>query len=240
MSANISLNDILKIEDAIDTARDDDTPYAVYGRDDTEVIEVIGDPNKTEVKKSNYNIKFRYTVEELNGNIPEGAEVIARRFVVFNHKFEDITLNPAKDLTVVSCMMDIFPFFAELESALEQRNAEIESLEKEYNAKVKMPTTNTNDEKPVIVSIRDKNKIKELEQKIDAIIQKFGDTLVRLYVNGGDQLQLGLYNLVATLLGIDDDLGAHMLPGSVIRAVMTIFTTYPELINESEVLFGLS
>ncbi len=238
MSANISLNDILKIEDAIDTARDDDTPYAVYGRDDTEVIEVIGDPNKTEVKKSNYNIKFRYTLEELNGNIPEGAEVIARRFVVFNHRFEDITLNPAKDLTVVSCMMDIFPFFAELESALEQRNTEIEGLEKEYNAKIKMPT-NTNDEKPVI-SIRDKNKIKELEQKIESITQKFGDTLVHLYVDGGDQLQLGLYNLVATLLGIDDDLGAHMLPGSVIRAVMTIFTTYPELINESEVLFGLS
>lgn len=238
MSANISLNDILKIEDAIDTARDDDTPYAVYGRDDTEVIEVIGDPNKTEVKKSNYNIKFRYTLEELNGNIPEGAEVIARRFVVFNHRFEDITLNPAKDLTVVSCMMDIFPFFAELESALEQRNTEIENLEKEYNAKIKMPT-NTNEEKPVI-SIRDKNKTKELEQKIESITQKFGDTLVHLYVDGGDQLQLGLYNLVATLLGIDDDLGAHMLPGSVIRAVMTIFTTYPELINESEVLFGLS
>ena len=239
MSANISLNDILKIEDAIDTARDDDTPYAVYGRDDTEVIEVIGDPNKTEVKKSNYNIKFRYTLEELNGNIPEGAEVIARRFVVFNHKFEDITLNPAKDLTVVSCMMDILPFFAELESTFEQRDSEIEGLEKEYNAKVKMPT-NMNEEKPVIVSIRDKNKIKELEQKIESITQKFGDTLVRLYVNGGDQLQLGLYNLVATLLGIDDDLGAHMLPGSVIRATMTIFTTYPELINESEVLFGLS
>lgn len=238
MSANISLNDILKIEDAIDTARDDDTPYAVYGRDDTEVIEVIGDPNKTEVKKSNYNIKFRYTLEELNGNIPEGAEVIARRFVVFNHRFEDITLNPAKDLTVVSCMMDIFPFFAELESALEERNSEIEGLEKEYNAKIKMPT-NTNEEKPVI-SIRDKTKIKELEQKIESITQKFGDTVVRLYVDGGDQLQLGLYNLVATLLGIDDDLGAHMLPGSVIRAVITIFTTYPELINESEVLFGLS
>lgn len=238
MSANISLNDILKIEDAIDTARDDDTPYAVYGRDDTEVIEVIGDPNKTEVKKSNYNIKFRYTLEELNGNIPEGAEVIARRFVVFNHRFEDITLNPAKDLTVVSCMMDIFPFFAELESTLEERNSEIEGLEKEYNAKIKMPT-NTNEEKPVI-SIRDKTKIKELEQKIESITQKFGDTVVRLYVDGGDQLQLGLYNLVATLLGIDDDLGAHMLPGSVIRAVITIFTTYPELINESEVLFGLS
>lgn len=238
MSANISLNDILKIEDAIDTARDDDTPYAVYGRDDTEVIEVIGDPNKTEVKKSNYNIKFRYTLEELNGNIPEGAEVIARRFVVFNHRFEDITLNPAKDLTVVSCMMDIFPFFAELESTLEERNSEIENLEKEYNAKIKMPT-NTNEEKPVI-SIRDKTKIKELEQKIESITQKFGDTVVRLYVDGGDQLQLGLYNLVATLLGIDDDLGAHMLPGSVIRAVITIFTTYPELINESEVLFGLS
>jgi len=239
MSANISLNDILKIEDAIDTARDDDTPYAVYGRDDTEVIEVIGDPNKTEVKKSNYNIKFRYTLEELNGNIPEGAEVIARRFVVFNHRFDDITLNPAKDLTVVSCMMDIFPFFAELESVFEERNSEIENLEKEYNAKVKMPT-NTNEEKPVIVSIRDKNKIKELEKKIESVTQKFGDTVVRLYLDGGDQLQLGLYNLVATLLGIDDDLGAHMLPGSVIRAVMTIFTTYPELINESEVLFGLS
>lgn len=239
MSANISLNDILKIEDAIDTARDDDTPYAVYGRDDTEVIEVIGDPNKTEVKKSNYNIKFRYTLEELNGNIPEGAEVIARRFVVFNHRFDDITLNPAKDLTVVSCMMDILPFFAELESTFEQRDSEIENLEKEYNAKVKMPT-NTNEEKPVIVSIREKNKIKELEKKIESVTQKFGDTVVRLYLDGGDQLQLGLYNLVATLLGIDDDLGAHMLPGSVIRAVMTIFTTYPELINESEVLFGLS
>lgn len=237
MSKNISLKDILKIEEAIDKAREDDTPYAVYGKDDSEVIEVIGDPNKTEVKKSDYDIKFRYSIDELNGYIPEGAEVIANRYVVFSHYFEDITLNPAKDLVVVSAMMDILPFFAELESSMEERNAEIGRLETEYNATIEMPSRE--DEKPVI-KIKNKNKQKELEQKVNEITEAYGHTLIRLFIEGGDKLQLGLYNLVASLLGIDDELGAHMLPGSVLRASLQIIATYPELINESETLFGLS
>lgn len=237
MSKNsISLNDILKIENALDTAREDDTPYAVYGRDDTEVIEVIGDPNKTEVKKSSYDIKFRYTMDELNGYIPEGAEVVANRFVVFKHYFEDITLNPAKDLAVVSAVMDILPFFAELEDTLDSRNEDIEKLANEYNAKIEMPKDT--DSSPVI-TMRGKGK-EELERKLNEVTARFGETIIHLYVEGGEKLQLGLYNLVATLLGIDDELGAHMLPGSVIKATMQIITTYPELINESETLFGLS
>lgn len=237
MSNNISLKDILKIEQAIDTARDDDTPFAVYGKDDTEVIEVIGDPNKTEVKVSDYDIKFRYTIDELNGYIPEGAEVIANRYVVFKHHFDDVTLNPAKDLIVVSAIMDILPFFAELENSMDERKEQLERLEKEYNATIVIPTDT--DEKPII-KMKNKNRQKELEEKVTEVTRAYGESLIRLYVDGGDKLQLGLYNLVATLLGIEDDLGAHMLPGSVLRATMQIITTYPELINESETLFGLS
>ena len=234
---SISLNDILKIEDAIETAREDDTPYAVYGKEDNDVIEVIGDPNKTEVKSTDFLIKFRYTVKELNGIIPDGARVIGNHYVVFSHKFEDIILNPAKDLIVVSAMMDILPFFAELESTFEERKEEIERIEKSYNAKIKIPETS---EETIKVIIPREDKRAEVEKKVENVMQKFSNKVVKLYIDGGDKLQLGLYNLVATLLGIDDELGAHMQPASVISATTNIIATYPELLNEAETLFGLS
>lgn len=234
---SISLNDILKIEDAIDKARDDDTPYAVYAKGDSDVIEVIGDPNKTEVKETDFVIKFRYSVEELNGHIPEGARVIGNHYVIFSHKFEKINLSPAKDLTVVSSMLDILPFFAELESTFEEQSEQIEKLEKEYSAKIKIPASLS--EKVKIV-IPNESRKTELENKVNEVTETFSNKVIRLYVEAGDQLQLGLYNLVASLLGIDDELGAHMLPASVIGATVNIISTYPELLNEAEALFGLS
>lgn len=231
--SGIKLEDILQIEKAMDTARDDNTPYAVYGKHDNGTFEVVGDANKTQQKYSDYVIRFRYRIEELPA-IPEGSEVIANHFVIFSHTFKDITITPRSDITIVNSMMDILPFFAEMGSIREEREDLIEGLEKQYNARIKIE-----DETPSII-IGDESKRQELTKKVADVFETFGRKCLTLYINAGDQLQLALYNFVATLLQIDDELGAHMLPASVIKATVKIIETYPELYNEAETLFGLS
>ena len=237
MSNSIRLEDILQIEKAMDEAREDETPFAVYGKHDNDVIEVIGNANKTEVKSTNFNISFRYRKDELPA-IPAGAKLIGNHFVVFSHEFEDVTLSVASDMVIVSAMMDILPFFAELEQAYEERGNKISLLEKQYSAKIQLNDDKKNVRPQIIIG--DESKRAELEKKVDDVLEHFVNYTVKLYIDGGDKLQLGLYNLVASMLQIDDDLGAHMMPASVIKATINILKTYPEVFNEAESLFGLS
>ena len=46
-----------------------------------------------------------------------------------------------------------------------------------------------------------------------------------------------MYDLVAAVLHIDDDLKEYMYPSSVFDAVSKIFMQYPELVNEADTFF---
>ena len=77
------------------------------------------------------------------------------------------------------------------------------------------------------------------ELKEDGDIEDLSrEELLSLFANAKEEIHLAMYNLVATFLGIDDHLGAHMLPFSVIGALSQLIDNHPEIFNEADVFFG--
>ena len=65
------------------------------------------------------------------------------------------------------------------------------------------------------------------------------DTALR-FMRAKNEIQLAVYNLVATFLGISDEDATWMEPMSVIATAGKILKEHPEIINETELFFGLS
>lgn len=78
------------------------------------------------------------------------------------------------------------------------------------------------------------NKLKE-NGEIEAFEK---EELLSIFISAGDEIHLAIYNLVATFLGIDDQMGEYMLPFSVIENLNKIMENHPEVFNEADVFFG--
>lgn len=78
------------------------------------------------------------------------------------------------------------------------------------------------------------NKLKE-----DGGIEELSnEEILSIYAYANDEVHLAIYNLVATFLGINDQMGEYMLPFSVLTALNQIIDTHPEVFNEADVFFG--
>jgi len=64
------------------------------------------------------------------------------------------------------------------------------------------------------------------------------EELLSIFAHAKEEIHLAMYNLVATFLGIDDHLGEHMLPFSVVGALNQLIDNHPEIFNEADVFFG--
>ena len=198
---------LAKISKAMDKAREDTTPFAVYDPKSDEMA-VYGDANKTEKKSMDVNITFRFNkaeFEELGFPKDMETEIIGNN-VQFSAEFKDVSINPRNNSKLIEYMLSIIPFF--------------ENLSDNWNG--------LHDEKEMTEN--EKAKV-NIERRI---------AMYRAFNESSDEAQLAMYNLVATLCGIPDNLAAHMLSNNVIEAVGEIFYTYPELVNEAETLFGYS
>jgi len=82
--------------------------------------------------------------------------------------------------------------------------------------------------KPFILKLGENGDIQERSK----------EELLSVFVSAGDDVLLGIYNIVATFLGIDDKLGEYMLSFSVIEALNKLIETHPEVFNEADVFFG--
>ncbi|MGL4695178.1 hypothetical protein [Enterococcus larvae] len=70
-------------------------------------------------------------------------------------------------------------------------------------------------------------------------VQEFTkNELISVFVSAGDEVHLAIYNLVATFLGIDDQMGEYMMPFSVIESLNKLIDNHPEVFNEADVFFG--
>lgn len=58
-----------------------------------------------------------------------------------------------------------------------------------------------------------------------------------IYESLSDEAYDIMYDLVALVLGIDDELKNYMMPGSVMESVVKIISGFPETINEADVFF---
>jgi len=63
------------------------------------------------------------------------------------------------------------------------------------------------------------------------------EEIIEMFAKVGDEVMLALYNLVATFLGIDDEMGQWMMPFSVIHVLEEIIVEHPEIFNEADYFF---
>lgn len=123
-SSPISNSDVMNLSDSMQKAKDDPTPFALVNND---VINVIGDPNKTETVKNDYVMAFRVpkTFYEEKG-FTDSAEDIGE-FKSFTRHYKDVTITGFTDLKIMSAMLKLQPFFMK---AKEDNNGSLEYRDK--------------------------------------------------------------------------------------------------------------
>lgn len=174
-------------------------------------IDVIGDANQTELNKFDVIAHFVFRKDELE-YIPDGAKEIGK-YVTFNMKFDDVFINPRENLKYVDCMVRMMPFWeaiTEIYDEAEEKIKKLDSSEKDY------------------------------QQKKDKIYEKLMMKVAHEYAYSEKDVQSAIYDLVATLLNLDEFMEDHMSAYSAIECVLSIINNNPELINESELVFTRS
>ena len=219
-----TINDWLDINKSLEKAREDDTPHAVLNNGN---LAVVGDANKTEVKKVDYKIKFRFEEGELQA-YPKNAKKVGK-YIMFTIDFEDIHINPRKDMLLVESALGIYPIITALTNVVDTRNSQIEEMLKQAGAEY------TKDDDGQI-TLSQPNK--QLEDEIEVMKTQANIEMIHVYNQAGEQGQQAIYNFVKTLLNIDDVLADHMLPGSVLNALYATIVNNPEIFNETETVFG--
>lgn len=219
-----TINDWLDINKSLEKAREDDTPHAVLNNGN---LAVVGDANKTEVKKVDYQIKFRFEEGELQA-YPKNAKKVGK-YIMFTIDFEDIHINPRKDMLLVESALGIYPIITALTNVVDTRNSQIEEMLKKVGAEY------TKDDDGQI-TLSQPNK--QLEDEIEVMKTQANIEMIHVYNQAGEQGQQAIYNFVKTLLNIDDVLADHMLPGSVLNALYATIVNNPEIFNETETVFG--
>lgn len=109
MNDSFTPQELVKLNEKIKAASDDTTPYLILKENE---IHVPGDANLTEVKKTDYAIKFRYP-RNLFTELPDGAREVGD-FVIFSVTYPDITITPRRDLKIISEIFKLKPFMQEL------------------------------------------------------------------------------------------------------------------------------
>lgn len=219
-----TINDWLDINKSLEKAREDDTPHAVLNNGN---LAVVGDANKTEVKKVDYQIKFRFEEGELQA-YPKNAKKVGK-YIMFTIDFEDIHINPRKDMLLVESALGIYPIITALTNVVDTRNSQIEEMIKKVGAEY------TKDDDGQI-TLSQPNK--QLEDEIEVMKTQANIEMIHVYNQAGEQGQQAIYDFVKTLLNIDDVLADHMLPGSVLNALYATIVNNPEIFNETETVFG--
>lgn len=219
-----TINDWLDINKSLEKAREDDTPHAVLNNGN---LAVVGDANKTEVKKVDYQIKFRFEEGELQA-YPKNAKKVGK-YIMFTIDFEDIHINPRKDMLLVESALGIYPIITALTNVVDTRNSQIEEMLKKVGAEY------TKDDDGQI-TLSQPNK--QLEDEIEVMKAQANIEMIHVYNQAGEQGQQSIYDFVKTLLNIDDILADHMLPGSVLNALYATIVNNPEIFNETETVFG--
>lgn len=105
----VTVDDLKKLQSSVKEAQKDDTPFAVVSK---EGLNVVGDVNKTEVKKKNYTVRFKFDPDEVERYGIKEDEIT--RYV--NGKaevpmeFTDVTIKPRYELEIDAAIMKIFPY----------------------------------------------------------------------------------------------------------------------------------
>jgi len=145
----ISMEDFKAMQTAVNEAEKDDTPYLAVVDDE---MHVLGDQNKTELKKHSYTLGFAFPNTEANkkfigeGNIIKETE----NYLYFKRTFKDVFVPPRRHTAVLNTFVKLEAFFkqfgedgelvprteAEVRAMLESINDEVEDAVYETVGKI--------------------------------------------------------------------------------------------------------
>lgn len=106
----VSIEDMTKMQESLEKAHEDDTPFPVVSRDG---IAVVGDVNKTEVKSRSYSIRFRFSKKEAGDLGIDPNEIIKTvgDYVIVKMDYDDVSIKPRYDLEINAAIVRILPYF---------------------------------------------------------------------------------------------------------------------------------
>ena len=122
----VSIDKLGELKDAVEKAREDDTPY--IGIKDDE-LHILGDPNKTEVKAADYVVHFAFpNTEEWRAKAISAGDEIGKttddgRYFLATRKYNNVYLSPRRMGAVVTTLAQIESFLYKI-----MDNGEIKEL----------------------------------------------------------------------------------------------------------------
>lgn len=109
---NLTVEEFIELKKKMDEAENDTTPYAITQDDE---ISVVGDPNKTEVKKQDYMIEFGYpnTASWQKRLKAEKAEIFGQsaNYIGVRRYYTDIWIPPMIYTAVQTAFAEMYQFF---------------------------------------------------------------------------------------------------------------------------------
>lgn len=103
--------DLMKIQEAMREAEKNDTPFAIIDGDGG--VSVVGDANKTELKKYSYTVKFRVP-SQFASMLHGGESIVGGKYTVAKIVYSDVYISPRKDIILLNCLNDLKGFLVEV------------------------------------------------------------------------------------------------------------------------------
>lgn len=111
--SNLTQEEFKEIAEKMQAAQKDDTPFAVV---QGEEVAVVGDANKTQIKRHDYKVKV--TVPKAYASMLIKSEDIQREvgeYAVGTVTFKDVYIKPRNSIKIMAAAADLIPFFNNLE-----------------------------------------------------------------------------------------------------------------------------
>lgn len=119
--------DLMKIQEVMREAEKNDTPFAVIDGDGG--VSVVGDANKTELKKYSYTVKFRVP-SQFASMLHGGESIVGGKYTVAKIVYPDVYISPRKDIILLNCLNDLKGFLVEVLPDGETKDRRVDELAK--------------------------------------------------------------------------------------------------------------
>lgn len=116
-----------EIKRTMDGTETDDTPFAIVTEDE---VGIMGDPNKTEMKKGEYKIKFGFPNTEEWKKAVDPNEIFkeTENYIGVEKTFTNVFISPRKHPAVLAAFTELYAFFNYISEDGEVRDLKDEEI----------------------------------------------------------------------------------------------------------------
>ena len=111
---NMTVEQFIAMKEAMDKAEEDTTPYVITDEDDG--LQVVVDPNKTEIVKYQYTIQFAYPkTDTVRNTLKDMKDCVVNKetdnYIVCTRTFKDVWIPPRIYPQVQTAFAELYRFF---------------------------------------------------------------------------------------------------------------------------------